>query len=516
VGDPTSCAIQALSAARAFNRDIYFALAQALHFNAERGAFNVLRRFSFVWEAKERGEDWFRIHALLRRLFAERDEDETRELLRESHTALEKYYRERAKAGERAAIAEAIYHTNRLDWERGVNEWVEVFEQALQLSHYDLCGVLREVRNELQTDKLSVRGRVAQGRVSQAEGDYLSTLSRYNEARQEYEEAIAAFDAALTLAPNDVGAHNNKGSVLRSLGDLQSRQAQYPEAAKSYQNSIAAFDAALTLAPNDVGAHNNKGNVLQSLGDLQSRQAQYPEATTSYQNSIAAYDAALTLAPDLVEAHNGKGSLLATLGLLQAQSGDVAGAVRSLRAAVAEWSRSLEIAPGNRRIRERRGQLQAAIDQLDRTPEQVIAGLPPSIRDALASQDPGAFEQAFNALSPEEQQQVAAALQQLQAQQAGNAGAGDGEGEGPDLAALLERFEPLLQAIAAVAAGDAKHQNDAETTLAGLETKGWRLREAAQRIWAGERDEAALTTGLDAQNTTLVRRLLQIVGAETS
>ena len=35
-------------------------------------------------------------------------------------------------------------------------------------------------------------------------------------------------------------------------------------------------------------------------------------------------------------------------------------------------------------------------------------------------------------------------------------------------------------------------------TVAGLEEKGWRLRQPVQRIWAGERDAAALTAGVVA------------------
>ena len=52
--------------------------------------------------------------------------------------------------------------------------------------------------------------------------------------------------------------------------------------------------------------------------------------------------------------------------------------------------------------------------------------------------------------------------------------------------------------------------------LTDLETKGWRLSEAVQRIWDGERDETALTAGLDAQDTALVQRILQILGEVTS
>jgi hypothetical protein len=50
------------------------------------------------------------------------------------------------------------------------------------------------------------------------------------------------------------------------------------------------------------------------------------------------------------------------------------------------------------------------------TPEEVFAALPDAIREALIQGDEAAFEQALEALSPEEQQTVLAAIQYLQEQ----------------------------------------------------------------------------------------------------
>ena len=49
-------------------------------------------------------------------------------------------------------------------------------------------------------------------------------------------------------------------------------------------------------------------------------------------------------------------------------------------------------------------------------PEEVFAALPPAIREALVQGDEAAFERALEALSPEEQQTVLAAIQYLQEQ----------------------------------------------------------------------------------------------------
>jgi hypothetical protein len=132
-------AVHSLSACRAFDEDLYIKLGAGCHFQASSANFEILTSFSFVWKEPQRGEKWYRIHDLLRRLDADRDNQKTRR----AHEVLEGYYRELGNA------AEAIYHANRLDWERGVDEWVTVFEEASRLSRYGECESLLAVRSEL-------------------------------------------------------------------------------------------------------------------------------------------------------------------------------------------------------------------------------------------------------------------------------------------------------------------------------------------------------------------------------
>ena len=78
----------------------------------------------------------------------------------------------------------------------------------------------------------------------------------------------------------------------------------------------------------------------------------------------------------------------------------------------------------------------------------------------------------------------------------------------------LKNFEPLLQAIAQVALGDDEPRAGIEERLTTLEGKGWQIKPAVHRIWAGERNSSTLTAGLDDQDTALINRILEII-AET-
>jgi hypothetical protein len=76
---------------------------------------------------------------------------------------------------------------------------------------------------------------------------------------------------------------------------------------------------------------------------------------------------------------------------------------------------------------------------------------------------------------------------------------------------VVQNFTPLLEAIAAVARGDDGPRAQIEAELPQLEENGWELTDAVHRLWAGERDPAALTAGLDDQDAALVRHILQLL-----
>ena len=201
-------AVKALAAARAFDRELFFALGEKLHYHATEASYQCLMGFSFVWPSKK-GEGWGRIHDLLRRVLWEIDEEQTAQ----ADAVLEDWFRARHATGDEAAIVEAIYHANRREWERGYVEWREVFEPALQNARYVLCASLLELRPEfwLETD-------FAQGLLAYDTGEFALALSQHATAQFHLHESVVCYDRALQQKPDDIEAHNNRGNAL--LGEL--------------------------------------------------------------------------------------------------------------------------------------------------------------------------------------------------------------------------------------------------------------------------------------------------------
>jgi serine/threonine protein kinase len=85
-----------------------------------------------------------------------------------------------------------------------------------------------------------------------------------------YQEAVAAYDHAIALSPNDANSYNNRGNAYRAL--------------KEYEKAIADYDRVIALDPNIIFAFNNRGNAYRALKE--------------YMKAIADYDRAIALDPN--------------------------------------------------------------------------------------------------------------------------------------------------------------------------------------------------------------------------
>ncbi len=78
-----------------------------------------------------------------------------------------------------------------------------------------------------------------------------------------YEEALAAFEQALRLDPNDGLTYRMKGMALRAL--------------RRNEEALAAYEQAIVLDATDAEAHSGKGDTLFAL-------KRYEEALAAYEN----------------------------------------------------------------------------------------------------------------------------------------------------------------------------------------------------------------------------------------
>ena len=137
------------------------------------------------------------------------------------------------------------------------------------------------------------------------------------------EEAVDAYNKALSLKPDYADAYNNMGCALKDQGKLKEAVASFkkalaikPNLAVAYNNmgsalkdqgklegAIEAYNKALAIKPNYAGAYYNMGNALKNQGKLE--------------GALEAYNKALVIKPDYAKANNNMGVSLADQGKLE-------------------------------------------------------------------------------------------------------------------------------------------------------------------------------------------------------
>ena len=135
------------------------------------------------------------------------------------------------------------------------------------------------------------------------------------------EEAIEAYNKALSIKPDFAEAYYNLGDALQEQGKLEVAIEAYhkalmikPDLAKDYNNmgnilknqenleeAIEAYNKALSIKPDFAEAYSNMGNALQEQGNLE--------------EAMEAYAKSLTIKPDNADAYYNMGNALADLGI---------------------------------------------------------------------------------------------------------------------------------------------------------------------------------------------------------
>jgi Tfp pilus assembly protein PilF len=139
--------------------------------------------------------------------------------------------------------------------------------------------------------------------------------------------AIAHFDQALEIKPDDAEAHTNLGIALYQTGKRE--------------EAMEHFQQALRINPNKAEAHGNLGIALAQTGKIE--------------EAIAHYERALRIKPDIVEVYSNLGNALARVGRLPE--------------AIVQYEQALRIKPD---IAEVHYNLGNALARVGRVPEAIV------------------------------------------------------------------------------------------------------------------------------------------------
>jgi tetratricopeptide (TPR) repeat protein len=228
--------------------------------------------------------------------------------------------------------------------------------------------------------------------------------------QEKYEEAVAEFQEAARLAPEDDQVHLYLGRAYYELG--------------RYEEAIAAYREAVRLAPDDAAAHFYLGLAYQQQGDLDQALASYQEAIRLdpnldeahtniggvYENlgevdkAIAAYTTAIQVNPDNDAAHYNLGLIYHDQGLLEAAVTEYLAAIDAnpgqadayynlgiayyeqdrLDDAIAAWQESIRIQPDDSMVHNNLGRAYFDQGRLEEAEAELLEALRLDPANALA------------------------------------------------------------------------------------------------------------------------------------
>lgn len=163
------------------------------------------------------------------------------------------------------------------------------------------------------------------------------TEGNINKNLERYEDAIADYNRAINLSPNDYFAYIDRGTVYRTLKQYQSAIEDFSQAIKlghhnsylayanrgytyglieNHQNALSDYNIAINLKPNTV-------SVLQQRGHL------YNFEFKKYTKALSDYDKVLELEPQNTEVYIARGMLYHAL--------------KNYSKAISDYERALEL-----------------------------------------------------------------------------------------------------------------------------------------------------------------------------
>ena len=172
-----------------------------------------------------------------------------------------------------------------------------------------------------------------------------------------YDDAIADYDRAIALNPNDAAAYDSRGVAKTHKGD--------------YDGAIADSSRAIALDPNDAAAYYNRGIVKAHKGDYDGTIADCSRAIALDPNNAAPYDnrgfaklnkgdydgaiddcsCAIAIDPNYAAAYNNRGTA-------KARKGDY-------DSAIDDYDRAIAIDPNNAPLHDNRGVAKLSIGDYD-------------------------------------------------------------------------------------------------------------------------------------------------------
>jgi tetratricopeptide (TPR) repeat protein len=141
------------------------------------------------------------------------------------------------------------------------------------------CATAPKNPAQQEPNRPNLEAGIAENAAAPAQSDLQLAAVYFNSgndyyAKGDYDRAIADYNEAIRLNPNDDYAYNNRGNAYHAKGD--------------YDRAIADCNEALRLNPNGANTYNNRGNAYYYKKDYRLARTDWEKALELDPNNVSA------------------------------------------------------------------------------------------------------------------------------------------------------------------------------------------------------------------------------------
>lgn len=332
-------AVRLLSAPRAFDNEMFFALAGQLNADATFAAYDRLCRFSFVYpmvqaSTSDRVAPMFRIHELVRRTLRDRGDPR----VSAADQALYPWFERRAADRVAGARTEALYHLSKLNAKAARESWFNQFSAAQDAGNFDLGLRLISIFDELGYEggtRVSALTRIA---------TFWIDAAAWEKAASAIVEAVALSRTAAVTERWGADSYLLSGNAELTRGRLLTKRGNVEPALEAFQSAIANYDQCASNEAIRSTALNNTGLAWQEIADLVNGTRDASDVAHAYTQAIDCFIAAS-------EGSGSMGLVLRNVAVAQSKLAglqfeqDLEGACKLLDAALENIGRAVALDP---------------------------------------------------------------------------------------------------------------------------------------------------------------------------
>ena len=312
--------------------------------------------------------------------------------------------------------------------------------------------------------------------------DNLAAIGRFDDAQRQYEVAVNG--------ARETDNQRQVGVVLGQLGTLAMRRGDLAEAARRHAEALETFHA--------LGEPQMESVAWHQLGRVAEEARDWDEAEHCYRAAVRICEQIRDL-PRLAKGFNQLASVATVAGRLDDAE----------RWYLRAQEIKDQVSPHDASTLNNLAALYLSLGRLDEANR--YAHRAREIKETLdLSAEPWTTYAILAQIAEARGRADEAAQWRRKANESRDAFAGTRY----HLAPILERFQPVIAAVVASCEGDEQAKAQVEGLFDTFRQGNWQIVDAIQRIWAGERDEEALTADIDYNSRAIVHAILSQLSRE--